>query len=256
MLFFKRRGKNASDASKKSAEDRRKDLELQEELSELSAAELPRDVDRAKNEAERTASDAALSEIRDISLIERGRCPECGNRTEQMVSSRVCTNCGWYRWRSEEANSCVVYLDTGQKLKCDRIYSVKHDQVLLVRDDVVRNVVSQSAIRRIDYVWDEEKLETARRRFHLEVTGVCDWCGTNLSDLKAGEEPLADHVAFGAFQERFLFCCDKCLASFRKQYPTRIHRNCYETDCNTCEQCIKRYDTGNVVRIKLKDPLK
>ena len=178
MALFKRRNKSPA------PEEQKKDVELQEELNELTAAQTAQNVDRAVNEAERTFSDATLSDIRDISLIERGRCPECGSRTEMLVSSRVCSTCGWYRWRAQEANSCVVHLATGEKIKCDKIYNVKGNNVLCIRDDVVRHLISQSSIRRIDYVWDEEKLEVAQERFHKEQTGV--WGGKLVWDALAG----------------------------------------------------------------------
>ena len=28
-----------------------------------------------------------------------------------------------------------------------------------------------------------------------------------------------------------------------ERYPSRVHRNCYETDCAECDLCTKRYDT-------------
>ena len=247
MGLFKRRNKSYA------PEEQKKDVELQEELDELTAAQPAHNVDKAVNEAERTISDATMSDIRDIALIERGRCPECGSRTEMLVSSRVCPTCGWYRWRAQEANSCIVYLETGEKINCDKIYNVKGNNVLCIMDDVVRHLVSQRSILRIDYVWDEEKLEVAQERFYKEQTGVCDWCGIALNELDEGQHVLEDHAALGTFQEKYRLCSERCLASFRRQYPTRIHRNCYETDCNVCNQCVRRYDTTNIVRYKLTD---
>ena len=253
MALFGRRRKSDNDKKPGSQEEVKPDVDLQEELSELAAQEHPRDVDRAKTEAQRTISDAALHDIRGITLIERGRCPDCGGRTDTTVSSQVCPSCGWYRWRSQEANGCIVQLESGEKLRCDRIYQVKGDQILCVRDDVVRNIIAHRSVRRIDYVWDDKVLEKARERYQRERTGVCDWCGANLSELEESQVVIEDHVAFGAFQEKYRFCCDKCIISFRKQYPTRIHRNCFETDCNTCEECIKRFDTAQVERYQSKE---
>ena len=247
ILPFRRETQSRPPAS--GSDEAKQDVELQDELDELTASENPRNVDRAKTEAERAISDATFADIRGITLIERGRCPECGGRTELMVFSRVCTNCGWYRWGSQEAGTCMVILETGEKIKCDKIFNVKGDRILCVRDDVVQNLVSAASIRRVDYEWDKEKLERARFRYQKERTGVCDWCGVGLRDLDESLPILEDYVAFGAFQERFRLCSEKCLVSFRRQYPTRIHRNCYQTDCNTCDQCIKRFDTLNFKRI-------
>ena len=134
------------------SDESKQDTDLQEELDELTATENPRNVDRAKTEAERTISDATFADIRGITLIERGRCPECGGRTELMVFSRVCTNCGWYRWGSQEAGSCTVILNSGEKIKCDKIFNAKGDQILCVKEDVVQNLVSASSIRRVDTI--------------------------------------------------------------------------------------------------------
>lgn len=257
MPLFRKRKKNHPDNDKKSllsaSEEASQDVGLQEELDVLTAREHPRDVDRIKTEAERTISDATLQDIRGITLIERGRCPDCGGKTETTVSSVICPACGWYRWRSQEANGCIVHLDTGEKIKCDRFYNVKGDQLLCVSDDVARHTVSHSSVRRIEFVWDEKKLQTAREQYEKERTGICDWCGIALNELDVDAAPIEDHVAFGAFQEKFRFCGEKCLVSFRKQYPARIHRNCYVTDCNSCHECIKRFDTSNIERYKPRD---
>ena len=49
------------------------------------------------------------------------------------------------------------------------------------------------------------------------------------------------HIAFGATQERYCFCSDDCFEAFRKMYPSRVHRDCYNRDCDTCSLCQKRY---------------
>jgi len=247
--FLRRNRESSAKSGGPSNDERKADVDLQEELDELTSSEKPRNVDRAKTEAERTISDATVADIRGITLMERGRCPECGGRAELMVFSRVCTSCGWYRWGPQKAGQCTVIMDTGEKIRCDKIYNVKGDRVLCVRDDVVRNIVASSAIRRVNYEWDEESLARERIRFQKERTGVCDWCGAGLKELPEDATPLEDYAAFGAFQEKFRFCSEKCLAAFRRQYPTRIHRNCYQTDCNTCYRCIKRFDTTSFKRI-------
>jgi hypothetical protein len=63
-------------------------------------------------------------------------------------------------------------------------------------------------------------------------------------------------VAFGASQERYCFCSDECYEAFRKMYPARVHRNCYERNCAECNLCIKRYgDEAEGVRMLAKDYL-
>ena len=75
---------------------------------------------------------------------------------------------------------------------------------------------------------------------------ICSWCNEALNPDE--EEIYEDYVAFGTFQEHYIFCSEKHQKEFRKMYPSRIHRNCYETDCNQCELCIKRYDTHGFKR--------
>ena len=65
------------------------------------------------------------------------------------------------------------------------------------------------------------------------------------------------HIAFGATQERYCFCSDDCYEAFRQMYPARVHRNCYERACDTCDLCIKRYrDEAEGIRTLAKDLLR
>jgi hypothetical protein len=68
---------------------------------------------------------------------------------------------------------------------------------------------------------------------------LCSWCN-KASDPEQDGFHLC-HVAFGGFQERYCFCSDECYEAFRKMYPARVHRNCYERDCADCDLCVKRY---------------
>ena len=68
---------------------------------------------------------------------------------------------------------------------------------------------------------------------------LCGWCGKE-ADVEKDGFTLA-HVAFGASQERHCFCSDACYEAFRLMYPSRVHRNCYDSECATCTLCIKRY---------------
>jgi len=67
----------------------------------------------------------------------------------------------------------------------------------------------------------------------------CAWCNTSCRPGKDGFHLV--HVALGAFQERHGFCSDECFEAFRRMYPARVHRNCYERSCSGCHFCIKRY---------------
>jgi hypothetical protein len=67
----------------------------------------------------------------------------------------------------------------------------------------------------------------------------CAWCDTPCHPDKDGFHLV--HIALGSFQERHCFCCDDCYEAFRRMYPARVHRNCYERSCEDCTYCIKRY---------------
>ncbi len=67
----------------------------------------------------------------------------------------------------------------------------------------------------------------------------CAWCNTPCHPNQDGFHVV--HIALGSFQERHCFCCDDCYEAFRRMYPARVHRNCYERPCADCNYCIKRY---------------
>ena len=67
----------------------------------------------------------------------------------------------------------------------------------------------------------------------------CAWCDTPCRPEQDGFHLV--HIALGSFQERHCFCCDDCFEAFRRMYPARVHRNCYERPCADCNYCIKRY---------------
>ena len=241
--------KKSEEAAK--TEERKSEDKIAEEITDLSASERPRNVSRAKTEAEEVISTATIADIRGAALIGRGRCPECGGRTESLLYTAVCTSCGWLRQFAPEGGHCILYLETGDTLTCDRTYTVKRDQLLCVKDDVVVSQIDRSTVRRIDFVWGEKELARARERLRKERRGVCSWCEKDLDDVEEDDAPFEEFVAFGVFQERYVFCKTACLRSFRKQYPVRIHRNCYETDCSSCDECMKRFDTHGFKRVRV-----
>jgi hypothetical protein len=67
----------------------------------------------------------------------------------------------------------------------------------------------------------------------------CAWCNKPCRPDQDGFHLV--HIALGAYQERHRFCSDDCYEAFRRMYPARVHRNCYEQDCNACTYCVKRY---------------
>ena len=70
---------------------------------------------------------------------------------------------------------------------------------------------------------------------------LCAWCNKEADSSKDGFHIV--HIAIGATQERYCFCCDECYEAFRQMYPSRVHRNCYDRSCEDCHDCIKRYSS-------------
>ena len=87
--------------------------------------------------------------------------------------------------------------------------------------------------------WTEEEVQKKRVQRASEQAGICSWCETPLTDIE--REPIIVYAAPGAYQERYAFCSERCEEGFMKQYPMRIHKNCYERACITCDLCIKRH---------------
>lgn len=227
------------------------DAAVAEELSEISAGGKRQEVVRAKDEAAKAISFATRADIKGMTLLGRGRCPECGSRTEALLFTNICSVCGWYRRTPTEQGRCVVHLDDRESIECDSVYDGKRDVVLCVKNHVVVSQVARRHIQRVDYLMDDTELAEAWERDRKQRKGVCSWCDRSLDTLADGESAIEEYVAFGAYQERYLFCSAKCLAAFRKQYTPRIHRNCYATNCNICDQCIKRFDTTGFERMTL-----
>ena len=248
MLNFRK--KKRKTAAPIVADDLKNATHADAELTELSAVNNPKRIDRARDDAHATISDAAVADIRSKTLIKKGRCPACNARITDLLYTAVCPDCGWSRQNVPDGDHCRVVLQD-DAIVCDRTISIKNGQLLCIRDAHVISQVDQSRVLRIDYQWEEDDLQVARDLLHKQRTGICSWCEARLD--QATSEPAApydEYVAFGAFQEHYAFCSLKCLKAFRRQYPVRVHRNCYETDCPACDQCIKRYDVKDFKRVQ------
>lgn len=224
-----------------------KDSKLSAEIGELTAIGDRRDLQRADSEVKDVVSKATQADIRNIMLIDQGRCPVCASRTENFLFTVVCPSCGWFRREIPSGGSAVVHLTTNKKIECDYIHHGRRDEYLCIKDGVVISEVMKTEVKRIDYAWAAGELEEARTHVHRLRSGICSWCEMNLAE-SAEDEHREDYVAIGAFQDHFTFCSEKCQRAFRRHYPARVHRNCYEVDCNQCSQCIKRYDTHGFKR--------
>ncbi|GEM_PF-1487335 len=90
---------------------------------------------------------------------------------------------------------------------------------------------------------------------HNGLTITCGWCDKIAVPSANGFHMC--QIAFGSSQERYCFCGDDCFEAFRKMYPSRVHRNCYERSCDGCTLCIKRYENEHEgIRTLAKDYLK
>ncbi len=248
MGLFKR-----PDESKKKLKAKHNELNpiISDEMGELRTIGEERDFDRAGEETKALLSRATMTDIKNILLIDQGRCPSCHARTENFLFTVVCPTCGWFRREFPGSGKCKVSLRSGDTLECDYVHHGSKNEILCITDGVVVSELNQDHVLRVDYTWDAEALERIKETAQKVRRGICSWCEASLEETKLDDHG-EDYVAFGIFQERFVFCSEKCQRSFRKRYPSRVHRNCYETDCGDCELCVKRFDCTDYKRRILK----
>ena len=219
-----------------------KDGKLSEELTELAAKSDRKELSRADIEVSEAVTKANRTDIRNYLLIDKGRCPVCHSRTENFLFTVVCPSCGWFKRNIPEKGSSRVYLTTGKSITCDYVHRGGTNEFLLIKDGVVIAEIMRSGVLKIEHLWEEHELKEMKEKARKTKTGICAWCETPLHDSET-DDIFEDYVAFGAFQEHYVFCCEEHQRAFRKRYPSRVHRNCYETDCNSCNLCMKRFDT-------------
>ncbi len=216
------------------------DERLQEEISSLQD-DQQKDLKEVQKEIDEKVKKAVQHSIGEIKLLQQGRCPECGSRVEVFLYTSICPVCGYSRRISPSCGKVVVHLQDGKSLECDRVFEAKDMSLLCVKEDVVVYKVMHDAVRYVEYCWTKQELEEIRKRRRQEEIRVCDWC---TKEIPADSEDVQTvYAAIGAYQQRFFFCNEKCMEAFEKQYPTRVHRDCYEKDCDECDECIKRFDT-------------
>jgi len=209
-----------------------------------------------QKEAQKQLREAAESSLRRLHVIQRGRCPQCGDSLRQHLFASVCDSCGWYVFDAPRHGGVRIHLaNSPEAVSGDRCYVVKNGAVLVLSKDVVVARVPPGAVSWVEYVWDQEELDQRHKDVLDRLTISCGWCG-KVADPETDGFHMA-HVAFGASQERHCFCGDDCFEAFRKMYPSRVHRNCYERSCADCDLCQKRYeDEADGLRSLAKDHLK
>ncbi len=210
------------------------DKKLLEEAEDTGGDEITR-------EARRRLKEAAEQSLRSLKVIQGGRCPKCGEHIRQHLFAEVCDACGWNSYEIPRTGSVKIHLlSSDTVLEGERAYTLKDGTILLLRNDAVIARLRREAVAWVEYIWPEEELEQRRKRVLDHLTVKCSWCEKVCDPEIDGFHVV--QVAFGANQERFSFCSDECYEAFRKMYPSRVHRNCYERDCADCNLCIKRYD--------------
>ncbi len=231
-------------------EDQR--AQLAQDLSMLEKKDISRS-QKLQADAEKSVMAAAEDTVKRLRVVEMGRCPSCGAHIYQHVGANICDACGWHQFDLPKKGSVRVHLKNGDEIvEGERVYVLKSGDCLVVRHGVVAAQVPHDAYTWVEYAWTEDELSLRHAEAQKQLTVPCGWCGKNTNPTADGFHLL--HIAFGATQERYCFCCDECYEAFRKMYPSRVHRDCYNRDCATCKLCQKRYDEdATEMRLLAKD---
>jgi len=232
--------------------------EQQEQLDQdLSILEETAGVhgERLQKEAEKEVRTAAVDSLKKLHVIQLGRCPKCGEHLHKHLFASVCESCGWHTFDTPRNGPVRVHLqDPGGTIEGERCYVVSGGTALVINRDVVTARIPPESLSWIEYLWDEEDLKLRHKQVVDRMTIRCGWCDQEADPEKEGFHMA--HVAFASTQERYCFCSDECFEAFRKMFPARVHRNCYDRNCAECDLCIKRYsDEAEGLRMLAKDYL-
>lgn len=208
---------------------------------------------KAQTEAERTIQSAAEETLKRLHLVQWGRCPSCGAYLHRHLFASICDACGWNDYEVPRNGPVRVFLrNRTEPIVGDRCYIAKSNALLIVKDEVVIAWVNRDLVLWIEYGWSSEELDNRHRQILDRLTLLCGWCNQECDPEKDGFHVV--QIAFGSTQERYTFCSDECYEAFRKMYPARVDRDCYERNCADCNLCIKRYDdNGEGLRLLAKD---
>lgn len=211
---------------------------------------------RVQKEAERQVQSAAEESLKRLHVVQRGRCPNCGEHLQQHLFATICEACGFHSYEAPRRGPVRIHLrHPGNPVEGERCYVLKNGDVLVMKEDVVTARIPRDAVSWVEYIWDSNEIDQRYSQLMDRLKLACGWCNEPADPEKDGFHLV--QTAFGSNQERFIFCSDECYEAFRKMYPARVHRNCYERNCATCDLCIKRYDDENdSVRLIAKDFLK
>lgn len=214
---------------------------MEENISTLARQSSGRELDEVVTEVEESIKQASRSSLKELSMQAAGRCPDCGKGIQTFVRTKLCLNCGWASFITPGSGRTVVHTLNGQAVECDQAFTIRDGDVLCLAEGFVVQLVPKHNVSSIEYAWTDEERARQRRQAENEKRSVCGWCQ---KEIGQEDETFVDYVAFGTFQNRYMFCSEDCQDAFRKHYPSRIHRNCYETDCEECDLCVKRYENA------------
>ncbi|NOY79902.1 MAG: hypothetical protein GXP31_02740 [Kiritimatiellaeota bacterium] len=234
-------------------EDQQEDFEKDRSILDDGAGLAEKKVQK---EAEKEVQSAAMDSLKRLHMIQMGRCPKCSGHLRRHLFASICDSCGWHTFDTPREGPVRVHLKSGAGVvEGERCYRVQTGAVLVLKGDLVVAQVPKDSVGWIEYIWSEEEIEQ-RHKHVLERASVrCAWCDSEADPEKDGFHLV--QVAFGTSQERYCFCSDKCYEAFRKMYPARVHRNCYERNCAECNLCVKRYeDETEGVHLLAKDFLR
>ncbi len=238
------RNKKEADKDTKTIARVAQDEELEEHLTILGSEDRSA-VERVTRDVDSKIVAASTKSATELKMIGEGRCPECGHKVHNFLFTTMCDNCGWSSFIRPEKGRTVVHLRGGGTLVCEEAFYAP-EEVLCVTEDVVRYRVPRLELMFIEFDWPEEEIGDRRTQLEREERGMCSWCGKTYFPNRRSEDEDEDRrvtfVAFGQNQERYLFCCREHQAAFHKQYPARVHRDCYHRDCSGCNECLKRFD--------------
>ncbi|MFH1006690.1 MAG: hypothetical protein V1800_04195 [Candidatus Latescibacterota bacterium] len=214
------------------------DNELEKEISLLTKGNKG-SVDKLISEVEGTITEATKASIRDVKLLEEGRCPSCGRKTKPFLFTTVCEYCGWSTFITPEKGHALIHMKDGNVFESKSIFQIVNGDILGITDEVVRVRIPAGNVSYIEYAWTYEEITERKTQRRREEQVMCDWCQ---KEVERDEYVAVTFASVGTQQTRYQYCSEKCKRSFEKQYPMRIHRNCYETSCVECHECVKKFE--------------